>query len=249
MIVLITDGLDTCECIHHPWLDFNDGPAGRRPRGGVWLRTSHASPDTLVHHEPSRQAHVGWNAGLKAKAAYLALNGGDPDAGLGDIYVVGVAMTDELARGHTNHLAWMASNGRHPALYADRPETLRRAPQSGSRRDHPPLRHGEARGAAAGHRQGTRREFSEPRVPRERSHAFPGRPGGPGERGPRPGGVGPAASLVRRQHPLLDLRGTAFAARWAAGASDVRRGRRESGRGRRVGMLGRSSPSAIRRIG
>ena len=127
VIVLITDGLDTCECIHHPWLDFNDGPAGRRPRGGVWLRTSHASPDTLVHHEPSRQAHVGWNAGLKAKAAYLALNGGDPDAGLGDIYVVGVAMTDELARGHTNHLAWMASNGRHPALYADRPETLRRA--------------------------------------------------------------------------------------------------------------------------
>ena len=127
VIVLITDGLDTCECIYHAWLDFNDGPAGRGPRGGVWLRTSHTSPDVVVRQAPSGPAHAAWNAGLKAKAAYLALNGGDPEAGLGDIHVVGVAMTDEAARGHTNHLAWMASGGRHPAIYADQPETLRRA--------------------------------------------------------------------------------------------------------------------------
>lgn len=127
VIVLITDGLDTCECVYHPWLDFNAGPAGRGPGGGVWLSTSHANPDVLVHEAPSGPAHAAWNAGLKARAAYLALNGGDPDAGLGDIHVVGVAMTDESARGHTNHLAWTASDGRHPAIYADEPETLRRA--------------------------------------------------------------------------------------------------------------------------
>ena len=127
VIVLITDGLDTCECIYHAWLDFNDGSGGRAPPGGVWLRTSHTSPDVVVREAPSGPAHATWNAGLKAKAAYLALNGGDPEAGLGDIHVVGVAMTDETARGHTNHLAWMASGGRHPAIHADRPETLRQA--------------------------------------------------------------------------------------------------------------------------
>ena len=127
VIVLITDGFDTCECPDHSWLDFNDGPAGRGPPGGVWLRTSHTSPDAVVREAPSGRAHAAWNAGLKAKAAYLALNGGDPDAGLGDIHVVGVAMTDEAARGYTNHLAWMASGGRHPAIYADRPETFRQA--------------------------------------------------------------------------------------------------------------------------
>ena len=127
VIVLITDGLDTCECVYHAWLDFNDGSGGRAPPGGVWLRTSHTSPDVVVREAPSPPAYAAWNAGLKAKAAYLALNGGDPDAGLGDIHVVGVAMTDEAARGHTNHLAWMASGGRHPAIHADQPETLRQA--------------------------------------------------------------------------------------------------------------------------
>ena len=127
VIVLITDGLDTCECIYHAWLDFNVRPPGQSPRAGVWLRTSRASPDLVVHEEPSGPAYAGWNAGLKAKAAYLALNEGDPEAGLGDIHVVGVAITDGPARGYTNHLAWMASDGRHPAIYADRPEALRRA--------------------------------------------------------------------------------------------------------------------------
>lgn len=127
VIVLITDGLDTCECIYHPWLDFNVVPPGRGEADEVSLRTSHTDPDVVVREEPSGPAFAGWNAGLKAKAAYLALNGGDPDAGLGDIHVVGVAMTDEATRGYTNHLAWMASGGRHPALYADQPETLRRA--------------------------------------------------------------------------------------------------------------------------
>ena len=127
VIVLITDGLDTCECIYHAWLDFNVGSAGRGPQGGVWLRTSHTSPDVVVYAGASGPAHAAWNAGLKAKAAFLALNRGDPDAGLGDIHVVGVAMADEAARGHTNHLAWMASGGRHPAIYAGEPETLRGA--------------------------------------------------------------------------------------------------------------------------
>ena len=127
VIVLITDGLDTCECIYHAWLDFNVRPPGQSPQAGVWLRTNDASPDVLVHEEPSGAAYAGWNAGLKAKAAYLALNGGDPDAGLGDIHVVGVAMGDGPARGYTNHLAWMASGGRHPAIHADQPEALRQA--------------------------------------------------------------------------------------------------------------------------
>ena len=127
VIVLITDGLDTCECVFHPWLDFNAGPPGRGARRGVRLRTSNVSPDVAVHEEPSGPAHTAWNAGLKAKAAYLALNGGDPDAGLGDIRVVGLAMADEATRGYTNHLAWMASDGRYPAIHADQPETLRRA--------------------------------------------------------------------------------------------------------------------------
>ena len=127
VIVLITDGLDTCECIHHAWFDFNVRPPGRAPQPGAWLRTNDASPDVLAYHGASGPTYAGWNAGLKAKAAYLALNGGDPDAGLGDIHVVGVAMTDGPARGYTNHLAWMASGGRHPAIYADRPEALRRA--------------------------------------------------------------------------------------------------------------------------
>lgn len=127
VVVLITDGLDTCECIFHPWLDFNAGRPGRGRAGAVWLRTSPVNPEAVVRVAGSGAAYAGWNAGLKARAAYLALNGGDPDAGLGDIRVVGVAMADEAIRGYTNHLAWMASGGRHPAIHADRPETLRRA--------------------------------------------------------------------------------------------------------------------------
>ena len=127
VIVLITDGLDTCECIFHPWLDFNEGPAGRGGDDAVWLRTGHATSEARRYPDPTTEAFVAWNAGLKAKAAYLALNGGNPNAGLGDIHVVGVAMSDEETRGYTNHLAWMASYGRRPAIHADRPESLRQA--------------------------------------------------------------------------------------------------------------------------
>ena len=127
IILLITDGLDTCECVFHPWLDFNDGAPGKGSSSEVWLRTGQATPEASVHRNPNRDAIVAWNAGLKAKAAYLALNRGDPEAGAGDIHVVGVAMSDEAARGYTNHLAWMASYGRHPAIHADRTETLRDA--------------------------------------------------------------------------------------------------------------------------
>lgn len=127
VIVLITDGLDTCECVFHPWLDFTTGPAGKGPAGAIRLSTGHATPETVLVPNPPRSAFTSWNAGLKARAAFLALNGGDPDAGRGDIHIVGVAMSDQETRGYTNHLAWMASNGRHPAIYADRPESLRQA--------------------------------------------------------------------------------------------------------------------------
>lgn len=127
VIVLITDGLDTCECVFHPWLDFNEGPGGEGQTDAVRLRTGHASPEEVLVEDPPRPAFTAWNAGLKAKAAFLALNGGDPGAGLGDIHIVGMAMSDEQTRGYTNHLAWMASYGRHPAIYADRPDSLRQA--------------------------------------------------------------------------------------------------------------------------
>lgn len=127
VIVLITDGLDTCECVLHPWLDFNDGPAGRAPEDAVWLQDGPVSPKPTRYPSPSRQTLAAWNAGLKARAAYLALNRADPEAGLGDIHVVGLAMSDEAVRGYANHLAWMSSGGRHPAIHVDRPEALRRA--------------------------------------------------------------------------------------------------------------------------
>ncbi len=127
VIVLITDGMDTCECNLHPWRDFNVGAAGKEKEDAVWLRTGSATPAAVLHQDPPRRALRAWNAGLKAKAAYLALNGDDPGAGLGDIHVVGVDLADEESRGYTNHLAWMASDGRHPAIHADRPEALRRA--------------------------------------------------------------------------------------------------------------------------
>ncbi len=127
IILLITDGVDTCECVYRAWLDFNDGEHGYRREPGISLRTSPATPDPIFHAYRSFDGIATWNAGLKARAAHLALNGGDPDAGLGDIHVIGVAMGDEALRGYTNHLAWMASGGRRPAIHADRPETLREA--------------------------------------------------------------------------------------------------------------------------
>ena len=127
VIVLLTDGQDTCECVLHAWLDFNDGPGGRDEADAVWLRTGEASPQPALHEDPPRQSFVAWNAGLKAKAAYLALNGGDPEAGRGDIHVVGMALSHPETRAYTNHLAWMASHGRHPAIFADRREELRSA--------------------------------------------------------------------------------------------------------------------------
>ena len=127
VIVLITDGLDSCECVFHPWLDFNDGTVGRGELDSVRLRTSDATPHANRFPSPALHQVATWNAGLKAKAAYLALNGGDPDGGLGDIYVVGVAMSEEASREDTNHVAWMASYGRRPAIYADHPESLQEA--------------------------------------------------------------------------------------------------------------------------
>ena len=127
IIVLVTDGRDSCECGFRPWLDFNEGPAGRGSADTVRLRTGALTAEETVLTAPEFQAIAAWNAGLKARAAYLALNRGDPDAGLGDIHVVGLAMSEADARGFTNHLAWMASGNRHPAIHVDRLETLRTA--------------------------------------------------------------------------------------------------------------------------
>ena len=124
IIVLITDGDDSCECSRNPWLDFHEGPPGRGSAAEVWLRAGGASPEPVRFPNPSAGPISAFNAGLKAKAAYRRLNGGDPDAGLGDIHVVGVAMADPRVRAYTNHIAWMASGLRHSAVHVDRPETL-----------------------------------------------------------------------------------------------------------------------------
>ena len=127
IILLITDGVDTCECARHPWLDFNDGPAGERDPANLPLRSGSVTPAAIAVPNPSSNQLAGHNAAVKAKAAFLTLNDGDPDADLGDIHVIGVAMTSADSLGLTNHLAWTASNLRHPAIHAERPGDLRAA--------------------------------------------------------------------------------------------------------------------------
>ncbi len=183
IIVLITDGIDTCECVFHPWLDFNEGPPGSGNAREVWLRTGAASPEPIRYPGPSRDGFATFNAGLKAKAAHRAMNGGDPDAGLGEIHVVGVAMSDAKTRGYTNHLAWMASGLRTSAIHVDRPDELREALAEVIAET--TLPGGEARLAAP--RLGTVKELvadspspdfpgSDPRIARDALVADPGDP-------------------------------------------------------------------------
>ena len=108
-------------------------------------------------------------------------------------------------------------------------------PPPGPRRNHAPLRGGQARGAAAGHRQGAGRRFSESGVPRKRPDASSGRAGRWGEPGGWRGGGDPAARLLRRQHPHLDQRGPPRASRRAAGVSHLERRRREPSADTRLG--------------
>ena len=124
VILLITDGIDSCECRLHPWLDFNEGPRGQRAPEDLPLRPGGVTPMITPVAQPESGDILTYNAGLKAKAAFLTLNGGDPDGGLNDIRVVGVDMVNEELRASTHHLAWSASNLRHPAIHADRPEDL-----------------------------------------------------------------------------------------------------------------------------
>ena len=124
VILLVTDGLDSCECRLHPWLDFNEGRRGRRAHQDLPLRPGGVTPMIVPVARPDTTDVLTYNSGLKAKAAFLTLNGGDPEGGLNDIRVVGVDMVNPRLRAATHHLAWTASNLRHPAIHAARPEDL-----------------------------------------------------------------------------------------------------------------------------
>lgn len=125
IILLVTDGVDTCECDSHAWADFNEGQTGKHHR--LLLLGKDTEPTPSPRGRYTRFEFGGINAGLKAKAAFLAINDGDPDAGLGDIHVIGFSDGRRRYREITNHLGWMASNRRRPAYHATRPEALAEA--------------------------------------------------------------------------------------------------------------------------
>lgn len=125
IILLVTDGVDTCECDSHAWADFNEGRTGKHHR--LLLLGKDTEPTPSPRGRYTRFEFGGINAGLKAKAAFLAINDGDPDAGLGDIHVIGFSDGRRRYREITNHLGWMASNRRRPAYHATRPEALAEA--------------------------------------------------------------------------------------------------------------------------
>lgn len=125
IILLVTDGVDTCECDSHAWADFNEGRTGKHHR--LLLLGKDTEPTPSPRGRYTRFEFGGINAGLKAKAAFLAINDGDPDAGLGDIHVIGFTDGRRRYREITNHLGWMASNLRRPAYHATRPEALAEA--------------------------------------------------------------------------------------------------------------------------
>lgn len=126
IVLLLTDGVDTCECDEFVWRDPHH-PTGGTPGWRVSLRRSDHTPDPDPPKRPRRFQRAGMNAGLKAKAAFWALNDGDPDAGIGDIYIIGFGGGRGRERDLTNHLAWMASDLRRPAYHARRPEALAEA--------------------------------------------------------------------------------------------------------------------------
>ncbi len=127
IILFLTDGEDTCECNDLVWKDFSAGPPGVDLKRPVELRTLSGSPAPTVAAPDQKDTNRAYNAGLKARAANLALNLGDLSSRLGEIHIVGFAMRSARLRGLTNHLAWMASDLTRPALHADDREGLRAA--------------------------------------------------------------------------------------------------------------------------
>lgn len=123
IVLLLTDGMDTCECDGQVWRDPYD-PTGGAHGWAVSLRGSDRAPDPAPRRRPRRYQRAGMNAGLKAKAAFRALNDGDPNAGIGDIYIIGFGGGRSRERELTNHLAWMASDLKRPAYHANGPEAL-----------------------------------------------------------------------------------------------------------------------------
>lgn len=128
ILLFLTDGDDTCECNALTWNDFSDGPPGVDETRPVQLRTLQSAP-TPVEADPERWKQA-YNAGLKAKAANVAMNRGDVANGFGQIHVIGFAMHSPLTRKRANHLAWMASNLERPAIHASDREGLRAAMSS-----------------------------------------------------------------------------------------------------------------------
>ncbi len=117
-VLLLTDGADTCECYEHPWRDFHEGPAGRGSRARLSLRLGATSPDAVPIAHPGAADFQAHNAGLKARSAFRVLGGGDAEDATGDIFVVGFGMDESGLRRRTNHIGWMASGLRRPALHA-----------------------------------------------------------------------------------------------------------------------------------
>lgn len=124
IVLLLTDGVDTCECDERVWPDPYAGSAEPYSSWRASLRRGDRTPTPDRPRRARRYELAGMNAGLKAQAAFFALNDGDPDAGIGDIYIIGFGTGASRERGLTNHLAWMGSNLRRPAYHATRPESL-----------------------------------------------------------------------------------------------------------------------------
>ncbi len=118
VILLLTDGEDNCECKEFPWLDFHEGPAGIGSQDRLSLRIHAASPDPVSLPSPGVVDVMAHNAGLRARTAFRLLGGGDSESATGDIFVVGFGMSVPEMRERVNHIAWMASGLRRPALHA-----------------------------------------------------------------------------------------------------------------------------------
>ncbi len=126
IILLLTDGEDSCECDEKLWLDFNVGTPGEDTAPELFLRTSGESSEPSRVRSPENGDFRIYNAGLKARAAFRTLGGDHPQNPRGDIFVVGFGLSETHQR-RQNHVAWMASGLRRPALLAQSPEELEAA--------------------------------------------------------------------------------------------------------------------------
>ena len=87
------------------------------PRARCRLRYTSTNPlDTKNRNSTgSRRA---FNAGLRGREAFNQMNGGDLNADLGSIFVVGMGLNSS-GKERTNHLAWESSNLKQSALFGD----------------------------------------------------------------------------------------------------------------------------------